>query len=195
MNKKTLTDISIAKIGILMLNEHIAEKVKSAGKEGRSYKTFRVNGNGIISLGETNYWFWNQLIGCKFDLTFESWALAVWAALVGLSKGNNAIAIEEGLSVEIAKKTKRESEYNWVVDRLYEVFEHFCNNKDDGASLEGDRGKSGPSVIVREQSEQTPTVINVNLTGKPKQTFRFPDATGKAFLNLEMGVVGVSVEK
>lgn len=195
MNKKTLTDVSIAKIGILMLNEHIAEKVKSAGKEGRSYKTFRVNGNGIISLGETNYWFWNQLIGCKFDLTFESWALAVWAALVGLSKGNNAIAIEEGLSVEIAKKTKRDSEYNWVVDRLYEVFEHFCNNKDDGASLEGGRGKSGPSVIVREQSEQTPTVINVNLTGKPKQTFRFPDATGKAFLNLEMGVVGVSVEK
>lgn len=194
MNKKTLTNISIAKIGMLMLNEHIAGKVKLAGKEGRSYKTFRVNDNGIISLGETNYWFWNQLIGCKFDLTFESWALAVWDALVGLSKGNNAIAIEEGLSVEIAKKTKREAEYNWVVDRLFEVFEHFCNNKDGGASLEGGPGKSGPSVIVEKAVNDQPTIVNVNLPNM-KRTFRFPDATGQAFLNLDMGIVGVSVEK
>ena len=195
MDKKTLTNVSIAKIGMLMLNEQIAEKVKSAGKEGRSYKTFRVNDNGIISLGETNYWFWNQLIGCKFDLTFESWALAVWAALVGLSKGNNAVAIEEGLSVEIAKKTKRETEFNWVVDRLFDVFEHVCNNKNGGASLEGDPGKSGPSVVVNGATDQQPTIVNIHLTGKQKQTFRFPDATGQAFLNLEMGVVGVSVEK
>lgn len=195
MDKKTLTNVSIAKIGMLMLNEQVAEKVKSAGKEGRSYKTFRVNDNGIISLGETNYWFWNQLIGCKFDLTFESWALAVWAALVGLSKGNNAVAIEEGLSVEIAKKTKRETEFNWVVDRLFDVFEHVCNNKNGGASLEGDPGKSGPSVVVNEAADQQPTVVNIHLDGKRKQTYRFPDATGDAFLKLEMGVVGVSVEK
>jgi len=188
--------MSIAKIGMLMLNEHVAEKVKSAGKEGRSYKTFRVNDNGIISLGETNYWFWNQLIGCKFDLTFESWALAVWAALVSLSKGNNATAIEEGLSVEIAKKTKRETEFNWVVDRLFDIFEHVCNNKDGGASLEGDPGKSGPSVIIRETSEEkTPVNVNVHVQGNTRRTFKFPDATGKAFLNLEMGIVGVSVEK
>ena len=177
-----------------MLNKHIAERVKSSGKEGKSYKTFRVNDNGIISLGETNNWFWNQLIGCKFDLTFESWALAVWDALVGLCKGSNAVAIEEGLSVEIAKKAQRDGDYNWVVDRLFEILEHFCNNMNGGASLEGDRGKSGPSVVVCGAQNDQPTVVNIHMPNM-KRTFRFPDATGQASLNLEMGVVGVSVEK
>ena len=196
MNKKTLTNRSIQLIGLLMLDETIAAKVKAAASEGKSFEIFEVDDTtGVITLGVTRFRWWNQLIGCQVKLPFTSWALAVWDALVSLSKNGNAVAIEEGLSVEIAKKAQRESEFNWVVERLNDIYDHVVNNKNGGASLEGDRGKSGPSVIVREQSERTPTVINVNLTGKPKQTFRFPDATGKAFLSLEMGVVGVSVEK
>ena len=195
MNKKTLTDISIAKIEMLMLDETIAAKVKMSAKEGKTYKTFCVHENGTITLGETRFWFWNQLINCKSDLTFERWALSVWDALVSLSKGVNATAIEEGLSVEIAKKTKRENEYNWVVDRLFDIYEHVCNNRNGGASLEGDPGKSGPSVVVTDyNSNQQPVNIVLHLPNM-KKVLRFPDATGSAFLNLETGIVGMSVEK
>ena len=190
MNAKSLTDRSITLMSLLMLNETVAEKVKSAGGEGKSYAIFRVCDDGTVVLGETRFEFWNRLIGCQKKLTFESWALAVWDALVSLSTGNNAIAIEEGRSVEIAKKAQRENEYDWVVSRLFEIHEHVCNNKDGGASLEGDRRKSGSSVVVNPVAE--PVIVNVNVSDKHR-VFHFPDATGKAFLNLETGIVGMSV--
>ena len=179
-------------ISLLMENETVAEKVKAAGDEGKSYAIYKVcEKSGNIILGETRYEFWNRLIGCQKVLPFESWALAVWDALVSLSTGDNAVAIEEGLSVEIAKAT-REGRYNWVVERLVSVYDHFANNKDGGASLEGGRGKSGPSVVVGKVGD--PVVVNVNVSDK-RRVFRFPDATGRAFLNLETGIVGMSVSK
>lgn len=178
---------------MLMLNKTIAANVYAASGEGKTYKTYCVQENGIISLGETRWWFWNRLINCKFDLTFESWALAVWDALVSLSKGGNATAIEEGLSIEIAKKTKRESEYNWVVDRLFVIFKHVCNNKDGGASLEGDRRKSGSSVVVKDCTTQQPINLILNLPNAKKK-YRFPDPTG-ATLDLETAIVGASITK
>jgi len=190
MNVKSLTDRSIALMSLLMLNETVAEKVKSAGGEGKSYEIFEVCDNGNVILGETRFKFWNRLIKCQKVLPFESWALAVWDALVSLSTGNNAIAIEEGLSVEIAKKAQRHEEYNWVVERLNDVFDHVCNNKGGGASLEGDQRKPGSSVVVGNVTE--PVIVNVNVNDK-RRVFRFPDATGKAFLNLETGIVGMSV--
>lgn len=179
-------------ISLLMENETVAEKVKAAGDEGKSYAIYKVcEKSGNIILGETRYEFWNRLIGCQKILPFESWALAVWDALVSLSTGDNAVAIEEGLSVEIAKAT-REGRYNWVVERLVDVYDHFANNKDGGAPLAGGREKSGPSVVVGKVSD--PVVVNVNVSDK-RRVFRFPDATGRAFLNLETGIVGLSVSK
>lgn len=192
MKVKSLTDWSIGLMVQLMKNETVAEKVKAVGGEGKSYAIFRVCDNGTVVLGETSFDFWNRLIGCQVKLPFESWALAVWDALVSLSVGNNAVAIEEGLSVEIAKKAQRENEYNWVVSRLFEIHEHVCNGKNGGASLEGDRRKSGSSVVVGNVAE--PVIVNVNVSDKHR-VFRFPDATGKAFLNLETGIIGMSVSK
>lgn len=174
-----------------MKNKIVADKVKAAGEEGKSYAIFKACNNGTVVLGETRFDFWNRLIGCQTKLPFESWALAVWDALVSLSTGNNAVAIEEGLGVEIAKKAQRENEYDWVVSRLFEIHEHVCNNKNGGASLEGDPGKSGPSVVVREH-DRGETVVNVHINNETPRVFRFPDATGKAFLELEMGIVNVT---
>jgi hypothetical protein len=191
---KTLTKRTVQLMALLMLDETIAEKVKSANGEGKSFEIFDIDDNtGNVTLGVTRFKWWNQLIKCQVKLPFTSWALAVWDALVSLSKGNNAIAIEEGLSVEIAKKAQRESEFNWVVERLCDVYDHVVNNKNGGASLEGDREKSGPSVIVRDRGNAE-TIVNVNVSDMHK-TFRFPDATGQAFLDVEMGVVGLGVSK
>lgn len=191
MNKKPLTESSIKHMEILMLDKVVAEKVQSAAKEGKSYALCEIKEDGRVILGETRFDFWNRLIGCRTTLQFESWALAVWDALVCLSKDGNAVAIEEGLSVEIAKKAQRDGDYNRVVDRLVTIYRHVCNNKDGGASLEGDRRKSGSSVVVGNVAE--PVVVNVNVADK-RRVFRFPDATGKAFLNVETGIVGMSAE-
>ena len=196
MPKKALTPDSIKYMEILMNNETIANKVKAAGKEGRSYKTYRIDDvDGTVTLGETSYWFWNQLIGCKRELTFESWALAVWDALVDLSSGINAKALEEGLSVEIAKEAQRNEKYNDVVLRLHTCYKHVCNG-DGQSSLAGGPGKSGPRVVVHEvpAENDTQVVVNVN-TRNRTHTYRFPDATGRAFIDLEMGVVGAHISK
>lgn len=174
-----------------MLDKVIAEKIQSAAKEGKSYALCEIKDDGRVILGETRFDFWNRLIGCRTKLTFESWALAVWDALVSLSKDGNAVAIEEGLSTEIAKKAQRDGDYNWVVERLTDVYRHVCNDKDGGAPLEGGRRKSGSSVVV--PVAEQPVVVNVNVADK-RRVFRFPDATGKAFLNVETGIVGISAD-
>ena len=178
-----------------MNNETIANKVKAAGKEGRSYKTYRIDDvEGTVILGETTHWFWNQLIGCKRELTFESWALAVWDALIDLSSGLNAKALEEGLSVEIAKEAQRAEKYNDVVNRLMDCYRHVCNG-DGQSSLAGDQRKSGSRVVVTEApANDTNIVVNVN-TRTRTHTYRFPDATGRAFIDLEMGVVGAHISR
>lgn len=196
MPKTALTLDSVKYMEILMNNETIANKVKAAGKEGRSYKTYRIDDEeGTVTLGETNYWFWNQIIGCKRELTFESWALAVWDALVDLSSGLNAKALEEGLSVEIAKEAQRAEKYNDVVKRLIQCYNHVCNGNGQ-SSLAGDPRKSGSRVVVAEVPDPTDTNIIVNVNTRNRtHTYRFPDATGRAFIDLEMGVVGAHISK
>jgi hypothetical protein len=195
MPKTALVPDSVKYMEILMNNETIANKVKAAGKEGRSYKTYRIDDvEGTVILGETTHWFWNQLIGCKRELTFESWALAVWDALVDLSSGLNAKALEEGLSVEIAKEAQRAEKYNDVVNRLMDCYRHVCNG-DGQSSLAGDQRKSGSRVVVTETpANDTNIVVNVN-TRTRTHTYRFPDATGRAFIDLEMGVVGAHISR
>ena len=196
MPKVALTPDSVKYMEILMNNETIANKVKAAGKEGRSYKTYQINDiEGTVTLGETNYWFWNQLIGCKRELTFERWALAVWDALVDLSSGLNAKALEEGLSVEIAKEAQRAAHYNSVVERLMDCYRHVVNGNGQ-SSLEGDQRKSGSRVVVTEMPtpSNTDVIVNIN-THNHVRKFRVPDATGRAFIDLEMGIVGAHISR
>ena len=194
MKKKLLTPDSKLNIERLMLNETIRNKVMSAGEEGRPYVTYKVHDSGIVVLGETRYWWWNRLIKCQFPLTFHAFVSAVWDALVDLSAGGNKEALQKGLGRELMEKSQREKEYNWVVKRLQECYDHVCNNK-GGADLEGSLGKSGPSVARVAVPVNNPVNVNVNIDGKTHKTVRFPDATGRAFLNLETGIVGMSVSK
>lgn len=199
MKTKSLTPNSIALMQYLMRNETIANKVKAAGKEGKSYVIYSFEDNGSIILGETKYKFWNNLIGCKVVLPFESFASCVWDALVDLSTGNNQEALLQGLSKEVLVKAQREKEYDWVVERLVDCFRHVCNNLGNAQPLAGGRGKSGHNentsrIITGVTSNNQPVEVNVNF-GNNKRTFRFPDATGTADLVLEMGVVNVSCEQ
>ena len=197
MKTRSLTPNSIALLGYLMQNETIANKVKSAGIEGKSYAIYSIHKNGNITLGETKYRFWNQLIGCKVTLPFETVVVCIWDALVDLSTGGNQEALLQGLSKEVLVKAQREKEYDWVVERLVDCFRHVCNAIGTEQPLEGGRGKSGHNagtertVVVK--NDPNPVNVNINV-GDRRRTLRFPDASGTANIAFEMGVVGVHVE-
>jgi hypothetical protein len=194
--KRALSDGALCLMHYLMTKEPISNKVKTANheKEGKPYAIYNITKSGTVILGETQCRLWNKLIGCQYKLPFEKWALVVWDALVDLSKGDTAIALEKGLSTEIATKAQRDGDYEWVVKRLYDGYERICNNK-GGASSEGDRdnnGSSAPGRTVYVDGE--PVVINVNADGIHK-TYKFPDSTGRAALRFDLGIVGVNVER
>lgn len=191
--EKLLSEDSVSRISTLLTNETIRNKVYSAGEEGETYTAIRVSDSGIITLGKTKVWWWNRLLKCQFPLTFHQFASAVWDALLDLSAGGNQKALEEGLGKEIMKRAQREKDYNWVVKRLQECYDHVCNNK-GGAPIEVGREKSGPSVANVIRTQDNPVTVNVNIDGKTHRKVRIPDATGQAFLTCELGVTDVHVE-
>ena len=191
--EKLLSEDSMSRISTLLTNETIRNKVYSAGEEGETYTAIRVSDSGIITLGKTKVWWWNRLLKCQFPLTFHQFASAVWDALLDLSAGGNQKALEEGLGKEIMKRAQREKDYNWVVKRLQECYDHVCNNK-GGAPIEVGREKSGPSVANVIRTQDNPVTVNVNIDGKTHRKVRIPDATGQAFLTCELGVTDVHVE-
>ena len=191
--EKLLSEDSMSRISTLLTNETIRNKVYSAGEEGETYTAIRVSDSGIVTLGKTKVWWWNRLLKCQFPLTFHQFASAVWDALLDLSAGGNQKALEEGLGKEIMKRAQREKDYNWVVKRLQECYDHVCNNK-GGAPIEVGREKSGPSVANVVRTQDNPITVNVNIDGKTRRKVRIPDATGQAFLACELGVTDVHVE-
>lgn len=190
---KSVGDGAKALMNYLMCDATIRNKVLAAGETGKTYISMKIRDDGTVIIGETTHWFWNQLIGCQVKLPFEKWALTVWDALIDLSTDGNSIALEEGLSVEIAKKAQRAEDYEWVVKRIYDCYEHVCNNK-GGSSSAGDRGEKGSRMTKTVTVGGEPVTININADNF-KRSFKFPDATGRAALRFDFGVVGVQVDK
>lgn len=191
--KKLLSDNSKQLINYLLSNETISNKVKAAGEENEHYAIFSIKDSGIIVLGKTKYPFWNRLIKCQFPLTFQAFVSAVWDALLDLSVGGNKEALLKGLSKEIMEKCQREQEYDWIVERLVDCYRHVANNKGGADSAESP-GKSGRSVAhVCDDDESV--IVNVNVGENTRKRVIFPDATGTANIEFEMGITGVNVRK
>lgn len=191
MEKRALSENALYLMHYLMADERIANKVKNANseKEGKSYKIYNIRKNGSVVLGETRFRFINRILNCEYELQFSTWALAVWDALVDSSKGLNAKALEEGLSVEIVKNAQRNGNYEEVVERLIDCYRHVCNAKNDGVVSAGTRDNNGSNAstrIVNVNGE--PIEIHINANGF-KKVLRWPDATGKKFLNLPLGII------
>lgn len=177
----------------LMLNETINKKVEAAPGDGKTYSRYDIEDDGTVVIGETRLRWWNNFIKCQRKLTFESWALAVWDALVDLSSGLNSKAIEEGLSVEIVKKAQREEDYEWVVERLKQCYEHVCDLR-KGVVSAGTRDKNGSDIRLQNVcGDGSPVVVNIKADGF-NRVLRYPDGTGKNFLKVFLGVTGVGVE-
>ena len=177
-----------------MADETISNKVKSAGEEGEFYAIYSIKDSGMVVLGKTRYPFWNRLIKCQFPLTFQAFVSAVWDALLDLAVGGNKEALLKGLSKEIMEKAQREKEYDWVIERLVDCYRHVCNKKSGADSAEAP-GKSGPSVARVIAGGGDVVNVNVNVDGRTRRVVSFPDATGAADIQFEMGITGVNVRQ
>ncbi len=193
MAKGTLSKSSVLLMKYLLSDTRISDKVFNNQKDKSKYKSVSIREDGSILLGKTSYPFWNQLLSCQIEIPFNDFALKVWDALVNLSVGDNSVALEEGLSTEIAKLSQRNGDYDLVVKRLFDCYEHVCNNKDEASSA-GDSVKSElESRFVNGTNVPKNIVINVN--GMERRVIPFRDSAGDKFIDIEYGVSDVTVHQ
>ena len=181
-------------IQVLLTDTKIAEKVFENMHDKEKYKICTIESNGVVTLGKTSCRLWNRLLNCQDKLTFESFALKVWDALVDASSGLNNEAILNGLSHEIVINTIREHKYDKIVKRLFECWTHVAQDSagyEGIPSPEGDlaNGQGTTRVINVRQNEPRSIIINVK---DKKHVIPFVDSIGDTFnFGLEFGITGL----
>lgn len=189
--KHNLSPSSIALIKYLLSDERISDKVFNNTKDKAKYKSITIREDGMIILGKTSCIWWNQLISCQDKIPFNDFALKVWDALVNLSTGENSRALEKGLSTEIANLAQREGDYDNLVHRLVDCYEHVCNNKGK-LPLEGGSEKSDLEGTL-EKRIAVPNDIVINIDGVQKKVLSFNDSFGDKWIDVKVGVTGVNI--
>ena len=93
------------------------------------------------------------------------------------------------------KKAQRDKNYDYIVNRMFDVFRHCCNVEVSEVDVEASRRQGSSVVHEHYTTQKTPIEVNVIMDNQRKK-LRFPDATGRAFLDVELGVtkIGVSNE-
>lgn len=73
--------------------------------------------------------FWNNLIKCCDHVSYDDFLIKAWDALVDLTVGTPAHeAVLEGLSRETLLRGIHNKEYDWIVDRFFDVCRHLTND-------------------------------------------------------------------
>lgn len=183
--KRLVSERSVMLIKVLLTDPHIAEKVMENTTDKEKYKICTVREDGTIILGKTSIRWWNQLLSCQDKIPFESFALRVWDALVDLSSGLNNKAIMEGLSREIVMQSVRKLDYDYIVDRLFDVARHVCQNGTlavTASSADG-RGKSGLSETVTVQKPNVEGIV-IKIDGVQERVIPFKDSIGDPFIDV-----------
>lgn len=178
-------------IQALLKEPKIYDRVTSPIKERERYKNVQIIAeNGQIQLGKYRWSgfgaFWNNLIKCKKDISFEEFALRVWDALVDMTAGTTAgEPVLEGLGRETLMEGIRNKRWNWLVDRFFDICRHLTDSgywKTIGT----------PEPQVGRTVRHTQPVDNVVITvaeHAPKK-FKVVDAVGDVFEILDVKWVG-----
>lgn len=192
--KELVSERSKLLIQIILTDIKVKERLFENRQDKDKYKICTIHDNGTIVLGKTSFEWWNKLLNCQTEIPFESFALKIWDALVDLSSGINNTAIIEGLSREIVMNSVRNSNYDWVVNRLFDCWKHVAQNSagyKEGVTPEGVRvikNQDDSPVLSFDPNKRT---IVININGQTK-TIPFIDSIGDPLnLGLEFGIVGV----
>lgn len=177
-------------IQALLKEPKIYDRVTSPIKNRERYKKVQIiSENGLIQLGKYNWnsslgSFWNNLIKCKKDISFEEFALRVWDALVDMTAGTAAATpVLEGLGRETLMQGIRNKEWDWLIDRFFDICRHLSND-----SYWRTQGTSKQSY-KNSQVENNNNVVITVAEHAPKK-FRVVDAIGDVFEVLNVRWVG-----
>lgn len=192
-NKGSLSPKSCDLIQALLKEPKIYDRVTAPIKERERYKKVQIiSENGMIQLGKYSWSssigsFWNNLIKCKKDISFEEFALRVWDALVDMTAGTKAgEPVLEGLGRETLTEGIRNKRWDWLVDRFFDICRHLT---DDGYWRT--KGTSKPQIGATER--QVPSDNGVIITVAehcPKTSFKVVDAVGDVFEILNVKWLG-----
>ena len=133
------------------------------------------------------YGFWNNLIKCYEEISFNDFFIKVWDALVLMTVGTDSNeAVMEGLSREILLRGIKNKEYDWTVDRLFDVCRHLTKsgywNPDGTKARLGDvRGRNADGVEIQVDGRRVIT---------PATTVRVVDSVGDVFQVMSVRWVG-----
>lgn len=175
MNTKgSLSEKSCDLIMALLKEPKIYDRVTMPANGKQRYTKVRIVAEeGLIQLGKYSWnsefgRFWNNLIKCKKDISFEEFALRVWDALVDMTAGTNAhTPVLEGLGRETLMEGIRNKEWNWLVDRFFDICRHLSNEgywKTQGTSNQETRKHHCHEVdegVVITVQEKKPKILKV----------------------------------
>jgi hypothetical protein len=121
--------------------------------------------------------FWNNLIKCYEEISFTDFFIKVWDALVDMTAGTDSnIAVIEGLSRETLLRGIKNKEYDWIVDRFFDVCRHltktgYWNPEGTKAKLsDAQRGRDSGTVEIEVDRKHAPVV-----------NYRVVDSVGDVF--------------
>lgn len=176
-NKGSLSQKSTDLISALLKEPKILDRVTAPVKNRERYKNIMIVAEtGIIMLGKYRWngigTFWNNLIKCKKDISFEEFALRVWDALVDMTAGTAAAEpVLEGLGHETLMEGIRAKRWDWLVDRFFDICRHITSEgywKTTGTPSEkkqnytrGSRSQQGNNEVVIQVSERAPRSLKV----------------------------------
>lgn len=169
MGTGTLSKKSCDLIRALFNEDKIWKKITENLNGNGQYTHVDINPkNGNMVFGKYSWsgisGFWNRLIKCSDKISFSDFAIKTWDALVDMTVGTAAHqAVLEGLSREVLMTAIRDKDYDWIVDRFFDIDRHLVDAgywKTQGKAVEeryANRPEQPDSVVVT-VGERRPTV-------------------------------------
>lgn len=196
-NKGSLSGKSTDLILALLKEPKILDRVTKPVPNRERYKNIIiVSETGTIMLGKYSWnsiigTFWNNLIKCKKDISFEEFALRTWDALVDMTAGTPAgEAVLEGLGRETLMEGIRAKRWDWLVDRFYDICRHLTTEGYWKTTGTPSRNKdNNRRRVVQQQDDDEGVVITVANNKRPK-ILKVVDAVGDVFEVIETRWVG-----
>lgn len=131
--------------------------------------------------------FWNRLIKCYDKISFTDFAIRTWDALSDMTVGSAAHnAVVEGLSREVLITAVRNKDYDWIIDRFFDINRHLVDEgfwKTQGKAADpinhGSHPRANGEELVVTVADRRPTVA-----------MKVVDAIGDVFEVLNVRWVG-----
>jgi len=170
----------------MLLAPQISETVYADVRKGKTYKLTEIQDDGTIYLGETSVKWWNTLFRLDKEISFETFALRVFAAIAQMAgvdgKGVKTIVVN-GLSKDMLTAMIASKDNNVVVDRLFDTLRFAIKNSP--------MASKGTPVGKHEDPEEV--LKHIKFEGSGYVPVR--DSLGNVLLHVKFEPTGYTMER